>query len=101
MDFDYFKDQICEELDGSIAYIRHALEIKAMSPSWAKTLVDMSEAEMNHAKNLYKMFEEYYAKVSEKYDTVPKYIESYMADISECYSEKVMKIDHLHKMYNM
>lgn len=101
MDLEYFKEQICEELDGAIAYAKYAIEIKAMESSWGKTLLDMSETEMNHATSLYAMFKEYYKKLSGAYDTVPKYMEKYMTEITECYSEKSMKIEHLHKMFSM
>ena len=64
MDAYYFKEHIEEEIEGSIEYIKRAIEIKPMSQSWSKMFVDMSSAELEHAKNLHKMFEEYYQKIS-------------------------------------
>ena len=103
MDLDYFKEQICEELDGAIGYIKHAIEIKSMNSSWGKMLAEMSEAEMGHAKNLYKMFMEYYKKLTETEGEKIKseYFDKYVDDITDKYTEKIMKIEHLHKMYEM
>lgn len=103
MDLDYFKKQICEELDGAIDYIKHAIEIKNMNSSWGKMLVEMSKAEMDHAKNLYKMFMDYYKKLTESEGEKIKseYFDKYVDEIADSYTDKIMKIEHLHKMYEM
>ena len=56
MDAQYFKDNISDELDGATCYIKRAIEIKGMSPDWAKMFVDMSATELDHAAKLWKMF---------------------------------------------
>lgn len=56
MDIYYLKDHICEELDGSEEYLKKAIKLKDESPEWARAFYDMSIAEAEHAKNLYKMF---------------------------------------------
>ena len=47
MNAEWFKDHICEELDGAEEYIRHASEIKPMQADWSKDLVAMSAAELD------------------------------------------------------
>lgn len=99
MDAKYFEEHICDELEGAKTYIKNAIEIKAMSPSWAKTFVDMSAAELNHATNLFKMFEEYYKKISETYKEVPSYLEEMHTRVVDSYTEKYSQIKHMHDMY--
>ena len=100
MDAEYFKEHICEELEGAKTYIKNAIEIKAMSPSWAKMFVEMSAAELSHATNLFKMFQEYYKKISETYKEIPKYLEELNDSITEDYTEKFAQVKWMHDMYN-
>lgn len=101
MDAEYFKDQICDELKGAKCYAKKAIEIKAMAPSWSKMFIEMSSAELEHAKYLYKMFEEYYMKVSDEFKSkLPDYIEDIKEDIDEMYTKYTMKTKYLHEMYS-
>ena len=99
MDACYFKDQICDEIEGARAYIKHAIEIKAMNPAWSKMFVEMSSAELEHVKNLYKMFDEYYQKLRGTYSTMPDYIEDARACIMHMYTEDFAQIKYLHELY--
>ena len=96
----YFKEKIEDELDGSKDYIKRALEIKPMNPEWGKNLVDMSAAELAHAKHLFAMFQEFYKKLKEEYgNKMPAYMEKINDDINEMYTECSAKIKYLHEMY--
>lgn len=101
MDLCYLKDQICDELHGAKDYIKHAFEIRPMAPTWAKSLVAMSATELEHATMLYKMFEEYHAKLVETYgeDKMPEYLEELIEEIVDLYTEKSAKVKYLHDMY--
>jgi hypothetical protein len=101
MDIDYFVDQIHDELDGSIDYIKLAIEIRPMNLSWSKTLVDMSAAEMNHAVNLFHMLEEYYTKIASDYVQTPDWLEDGYKEIADEYVSKIANIKHMHEVYNM
>ena len=101
MDAYYFKKQIREELDGAEEYIKRAIEIRAMDPSWAKMFVDMSSAELDHASNLFKMFEEYYKKVNEDHiDSIPRYMKEIKECIDDTYMEESAKIRMMHDVYS-
>ena len=100
MDLCYFKDHICEELDGAKDYIKQAMEIKAMNPTWTKTLTQMSAEELGHAANLYSMFMEYYNIIEKSYgvENVPEYITEMKEEVSEMYTKKSAKVRYLHDM---
>lgn len=100
MNVHYFKEHIADELEGSKEYVKRALEIKPMSPSWGKLFLEMSAAELEHAKNLYEMFQEYYKRIADTYDKVPKYIEEGKAEIEDMYAECSAKIKYMHSMYS-
>ena len=100
MDAKYFKDQIEDELHGAKCYIKKAIEIKPMSPSWSKMFVEMSTAELKHADYLYKMFGEYYQQMENNYRTVPPYIQDIRTEITEMYTECTAKVKLMHEMVN-
>lgn len=99
MDVKYFKEQIADELYGARCYIKKAIELKPMAPAWSKMLVEMSTAELKHAEYLYKMFTEYYQKISAAYSEVPKYIDDAKAEIVDMYTEDTVAIKAMHTMY--
>ena len=99
MDLQYFKDRIEDELCGSKEYVKRAIEIKPMSPAWGKTLLAMSATELEHAKSLYGMFQEYYKKITETYETIPKYVAKGKKRIDEMFVECSAKIKYMHSMY--
>lgn len=100
MNLDYFKDQICDELMGAKCYIKKALEVRAMSPQWAKSFVEMSDAEMNHASTLFRMFEEYHDKLHDSYgEKMPKYLSDLSDEIMERYAELSATVKSLRSMY--
>lgn len=100
MNAKWFKEHICEELDGAEEYIRHAIEIKPMQADWAKELVAMSAAELDHAAKLWKMFDQYYKIVGGVYKMVPDYITDDYDCIATKYDKRVSEIKRLHEMYS-
>ena len=95
----YFKDKIPDELYGAKEYIKRAIEIRLMNPSWAKDLVEMSSAELEHATKLYKMFQEYYSKLKDLYKEIPEYIQDAHKEITEEYTKCSVEIKYLHEMF--
>lgn len=100
MNAEWFKEHIREELDGAEEYIRHAIEIKPMQADWAKELVAMSAAELEHAAKLWKMFDQYYKIVSGVYKMVPDYITDDYDCIATKYDKRVSEIKRMHEMYS-
>jgi hypothetical protein len=100
MNVKYFKCQIHDELHGAKDYIEKAIEIRAMNPTWAKTLSEMSATELSHATHLYEMFEQYYKKLSDEYSKIPEYIQEDKDYIANMYVEKSAKVKYMHEMFN-
>lgn len=98
----YFKTQIPDELHGAKDYIKRAIEIRPMHSPWAKELVEMSAAELDHATKLYKMFQEYYAKMQQEYPKeMPEYIEQAYKEVSDEFMKCSTEIKSLHEVYKM
>lgn len=100
MNAEYFESHICEELEGAKEYIKKAIELKPMAPSWSKVLVDMSSAELSHSTSLFKMFGEYYKKLSDAYSEVPEYIVEINERITDKYTKMYAEIKIMHEMYS-
>lgn len=102
MNLDYFIDNITEELEGSIAYIKMAAEVRAMNPNWAKIFVDMSSTELTHATSLFKMLEEYYSRLMNSYNqNLPDWMSEQYEHICKLYLTESANIKHMHEVYNM
>lgn len=99
MNLDYFKEAIFDELHGAEDYIKNAIEIKPMNPSWSKMLVEMSAAELSHAANLFKMYQEYYKLLTDSYKEVPMAMQEFNKDIVDNYTAKASKVRHIHDLY--
>lgn len=97
----YFKEKIPDELEGAKDYIKRAIEIRAMHAPWAKQLVDMSEKELEHATTLYKMFQEYYAKLDAEFKELPDYVKDARTMLDEKYTKCSAEIKNLHEIYRM
>lgn len=92
MDCDYFKCHIEEELEGAKGYAKAALELKATNPSWSNQFLTMCTQELNHAKNFYEMFTEYYNNAVKPYSEVPKYFREKKEEIVDMYTECAAKV---------
>lgn len=99
MDLNYFKEHIEEELCGAKEYIKNAVEVKPMNQSWSKMLVEMSAAELSHANNLYKMFQEYYKVLTDSYKETPKYIKEINSCVQDLYTEMYSSVKYMHDLY--
>lgn len=97
MNANYFKDEICEELDGASDYMRKAIDCFKMHPEWSSTFVAMSEQEQKHAANLYKMFMELYSESEGK----DPHMSSMRERIMECFSNSMRKIEDLKASYGI
>lgn len=93
----YFKEQICEELDGASQYLKKAIDCYKTHPEWSRQFAEMSEAEQHHATNLYKMFIEMYAESQGK----DPYMSSMRDGIMECFSSLMRKIEDLKTTLSM
>ena len=93
----YFKDQICEELDGASCYLKKAIDMIKSHPEWSEKFKSMSEAEQHHATELYKMFMELYAESQGK----DVYMTSMRDSIMECFSTQMRKIEDYKTTYDM
>lgn len=100
MDLNYFKDHICEELDGARDYTVHAIEIKPMYASWGKNLIDMSAQELVHAGHLYNMFLEYCTKIGGGYVQMPEYVTKVKDEVTEKYTRCSAEVKMLHEMFS-
>ena len=100
MNAEWFKDHICEELDGAEEYIRLAIEIKPMNADWSKELVGMSAAELDHAGRLWKMFDQYHKIIGGAYKVIPDYIEEDYHYVEDKYDKRVECIKKMHEMYS-
>ena len=100
MTLEYFHDKICDELSGAEDYIKFAMEVRAMDPTFAKQFVEMSAAELDHATKLYKMFEQYYMQATKAFSEIPQH----MSDMQKCIVNKYMdgyaKVKTLHDAYS-
>lgn len=100
MDFDYFYSQICEELSGAKEYVKHALEVKPMNPRWGDLFLSMSATELEHAKSLKEMLDEYYAEQLKRNDeAMGKRITRYYEKIMDKYVNCVNEVKRMHEMY--
>ena len=66
MNLYYFKSQIAEELRGARDYAKLALATRETDPAWSLNFASMSSAEMDHARKLFAMAEQYYKNLSDK-----------------------------------
>ena len=100
MDLYFFKDKIIDELEGAECYAKTALEFKAMSTSFAKSFLDMSATELQHAQTLYHLFDDYYKTISKPYEELPQEWIDVKDAIIEAYGDMSVKIKAMHELYN-
>lgn len=101
MDLEYFKAQICEELDGAKDYALKAIEFKSTNRNWTDMLYEMANSEMKHAANLYSMFVEHYDKVASAYSNskMPEYVSTCKKCVTEMYADKSATVKIILDMY--
>ena len=93
----YFKEQICDELEGSCNYLKRAIDCMKKHPQWSKTFKRMSEMEQDHATALYKMFMEMYTEAEKK----DAWMEQMRDGIMECFASNMRRIEDLKATYSL
>ncbi len=97
----YFIMQIFEELDGAKHYIQRAIEEKQTNPSRAKVFVEMSNSELTHAGNLYKMLDEDMKKAETTDDqTYITFLRDMQKEISKRYMKESAEVKYMHENFN-
>lgn len=96
MDICYYQEQIKEELDGAMAYTNKAICEKSEHPDWAIIYIKMAEAELDHASNLVKIFEDDY-KQNAGSDPIYKQIHD---SILKMHSEFATKAKYMLNIYS-
>lgn len=97
---EYFRDQIMDELHGAKNYIKLAMQSKGSHPSWAKMFVEMSSAELEHATNLFKMFNEETNALSKAYNTMPEELTDIIDEVTSHYAKCYSEVKYMHEAYN-
>lgn len=93
----YFKEQICDELQGAVDYLKQAIDTANKHPEWSETFIEMADAEQEHATDLYKMFMEMYAAEMPK----ATWMASMRDYIMDCFSKYMRKIEDLKATYSL
>ena len=97
MNAKWFKDHICDELDGAACYLKCAIDSMKSHQEWSGKFHSMSEAEQHHATELYKMFMDMYTDT----EGTDPYMKSMRDAIMGCFSEKMRKIEDYKTTYDM
>lgn len=103
MDICYYNTQIKDELDGAFDYIKKAILIKKDRPNWADLYKKMSQAELEHAATLMKIFEEDYKAATTDEQAkgyTPTYLNDARKSIIDMYTEFASKVNYLHEAYS-
>ena len=93
----WFRENICEELEGACNYIKCAIESMKTHPSWSEQFYKMAEQEQGHATDLYKMFMDMYTDLEEP----DSYMKASMEGIMECFSKYMKKLEDHKVTYEM
>ena len=93
----WFKEEICEELEGACTYWKCAIDMMKTYPEWSHTFHEMAEQEQEHATDLYKMFMDMYTDIEEP----DGYMKGLMEGIMQCFSTYMRKIEDHKITYEM
>lgn len=101
MDLFYFNRQMRDELHGAKNYIQMAMECKQANPTRARMFVDMSSAELSHATNLQKMFEDAQTTIYNQTndESFREFLNDFHTEVVGMYSEETSNIKYMHEMY--
>lgn len=95
----YFKRKVDDELEDAKHYINDAINMKERKPAWAKSLADISDMELLHARKFMDMFNTYYMELFP--DGATDEMEEVKADMMEEYTRRYEEVMHLHDLYKM
>lgn len=93
----WFKDQICEELEGASCYLKQAIDTMKAYPAWSQKFYSMSEAEQHHATELYKMFMDMYTDT----EGTDPYMTNMRDAVMGCFSKDMRVIEDYRTTYEM
>ena len=97
MNAKWFKDHICDELEGATCYLKTAIDTMKNYPEWSKKFEDMAEMEQHHATELYKMFMDMYTDT----EGTDPYMKTMRDGIMNCFSTEMRKIEDYKTTYEM
>ena len=97
MNAKWFKDHICDELEGATCYLKTAIDTMKPYPEWSKKFLDMAEMEQHHATELYKMFMDMYTDT----EGSDPYMKTMRDGIMNCFSTEMRKIEDYKTTYEM
>ncbi len=99
MDICYYNTQLKDELDGAMDYLYKAMHCKKNHPNWAAIYIKMSSAELEHAANIIKIFEEDYKLSTADMETIPQCIVDVRTTLLDMYAEFSAKTKYLQETY--
>lgn len=99
MDLEYFEEHIREELEGAKDYIKRAIELKGMDANWSKTFYNMSLQETDHARQLFKLYEEYVKIINDNLKSKPEYVIDSMECMIDDYSSMMSELSVMQNIY--
>ena len=97
MNAKWFKEQICEELEGATCYLKQAIDTMNSYPEWSEKFCKMADAEQHHATELYKMFMDMYTDT----EGTDPYMKSMRDGVMTCFSTSMRKIEDYKTTYEM
>ena len=80
-------DKIMDELHGARSYAEKWVEYMNMKTTWAKMYHEMAEQELNHAKYLKVMLDEFYESMGYKNEKTVKAYEDAIEHYARCVGE--------------
>lgn len=93
----FLKDRVSEELDGSLQYLKKALDIMPTNTERAELLKNIAIDKQKHATELYRMFMQYF---SEECFEDP-YSISIRDSLMDIFSDKMRKVEDIKVTYSL
>lgn len=97
MNAKWFKDHICDELEGAECYLKQAIDVMKSYPEWSETFYKMADMEQDHATILYKMFIDMYTDT----EGTDPYMKTMRDGIMNCFSTSMRKVEDYRTTYEM
>lgn len=97
MDIVNYIDTIRDELEGADSYIRKAIVCKSEHPTWASMYAKMSEAELVHAVDNVKIFEDDFKSQDADVQDVLSGVHD---SVISMYAEQSSRIKMMHQIYS-
>ena len=97
MNAKWFKDHICDELEGAVCYWKTAIDVMKSYPEWSETFCKMADMEQDHATMLYKMFMDMYTDT----EGTDPYMKSMRDCVMQCFSKSMREIEDYKTTYEM